>query len=438
MAHILVIDDEREFRTMLGRALSSMGHTVQMAQNGEEALALLGKEQVGLILLDMNMEGDSRRGIAVFTEIKARNPGVPVVFITGYGEVKLAVDVMKLGAQDFLEKPVELSSLREIIQSLTGGSPAPSGSVEFGGIRSSSVALVEVVQVLEAMARSDAHLLITGESGTGKEVAAEFIHARSNRRTKPFLKMNCAAIPQNLLESEVFGVEKGAFTGASVTKPGRFEAADGGTLLLDEIGEMDITLQAKLLRVIQEKEFERVGSHKARKSDVRIIATTNVVMARAIEEGTFREDLYYRLNVFEVVMPSLRERADDIIPLAERFLAEFSPGIPPKISPELAGILVAYPWPGNIRELRNAMERGSIMARGGTLEPAHMPLTVREAGNGAQTSAPVPGKGALQSLEKSTILETLEANGGNRTHTARALGISRRALQYKLKKWNIE
>jgi DNA-binding NtrC family response regulator len=440
MEQILVVDDEKEFRTMLARAIGNLGYEVITARDKKSAINTVSINNPIMVFLDMNMGGDSRSGIKTFHKIKNLKPNIPIVFITGYGEIKLAVDVMKLGAFDFLEKPVELSNIRDIIGKISEKNPNPKESVVFGGIESFSPQLIEIVQMFEASAKSDAHLLITGESGTGKEVAAQFIHDNSLRNNGPFIKMNCAAIPPNLMESEVFGVEKGAFTGAVKTKPGRFEAAQGGTLLLDEIGEMDISLQAKLLRVIQEKVYERVGSVKPLKSDARIVATTNINMKTAIEESKFREDLYYRLNVFEVTMPPLRNRQDDIIPLAEQFIKMFSTGIPAKLSKDLEPLLIRYPWPGNIRELRNAMERGTILARGGIISQKHLPPNIQNYKKepvSLHKDTPTTGA-ALLDAEKKLIIQTLETHNGNRTHTAKTLGISRRALQYKIKKWEID
>jgi two-component system, NtrC family, response regulator AtoC len=438
MKQIMVVDDEKEFRNMLAKAIKSMDFDVITAGDGKSALKLLEKNNPGIIFLDMNMGGNHREGLSVFEEIKKVYSHIPVVFVTGYGDIKLAVDLMKLGAHDFLEKPVELANIREIIHRISGSPVLNKESVIFGGIKSVNPALIEIVQLLEIAAESDAHMLITGESGTGKEVAAQYIHDHSPRNDKPFIKMNCAAIPPNLMEAEVFGVEKGAFTGASKTKPGRFEAANGGTLLLDEIGEMEISLQAKLLRVIQEKEFERVGSVKPRKVDVRIVATTNRNLQKSIEDGLFREDLYYRLNVFEVTLPPLSERKNDIIPLAEKFVKEFSPGIFSKLSSKLISLLTKYTWPGNIRELKNAMERATILARGGTVLPKHLPPNINHFAEKPSIENISEKNNALSNVEKNLIIETLKKYNGNRTHTAKALGISRRALQYKIKRWKIE
>ncbi|MBI4704308.1 MAG: sigma-54-dependent Fis family transcriptional regulator [Deltaproteobacteria bacterium] len=367
-----------------------------------------------------------------------------MAIITAYGDVQSAVAAMKLGALDFLEKPLDLDQVRSIVREVLAPpepQPEPAGPLprQFGGITPSASAFQAALELLAAAAESSAPVLIAGESGTGKELAASFVHEHSARSTGPFVKVNCAAIAPSLLESEMFGHEAGAFTGADRAKAGRFEAADGGSLLLDEIGEMDGALQVKLLRVLQEKEFERVGAVGPRRVDVRVIATTNRDLPLAIREGRFREDLYFRLNVFEVLLPPLRERPRDILPLARAFIAELGTGRPRKLAPEAEQLLCAHRWPGNVRELRNAIERAVIVARGGVIHPEHLPPTVA-----AASASPVPPAGpaarpgtTVHEMEHDLIVQTLAAQGGNRTRAAQALGMSRRALLYKLKRYGI-
>ncbi|MDX9719576.1 MAG: sigma-54 dependent transcriptional regulator [Myxococcota bacterium] len=462
-SRILVVDDEAPFRQMMCRALSGAGHEVCEAASGEEALDCLalaeGGEAIGLVFLDLRMKPDGLDGIRTLELLREQHGELPVVVVSAFGDVRQAVAAMKLGALDFLEKPVDLRELRRITSGLFGAdAPASSalGPLRLGGIECERGAFYEALSLLQAAASSSAPLLITGESGTGKELAAAFAHERSAVAAGPFVKVNCAAIPGNLLEAEMFGVEKGAFTGANVSRPGRFEAADGGTLLLDEIGELEVSLQAKLLRVLQEKEVERVGGNRARRVNVRVIATTNRELHKEMERGAFREDLYFRLNVFEIHLPPLREHPEDILPLARHFARTLSPTSARRLAPEAEQRLLAYEWPGNIRELHNAIERAAILARGGVIHVEHLPPSLRSK---AATLAParraeaqseqhpaaepeatalLEGASTVQEMERALIVRTLAQNGGNRTQTAKALGLSRRALHYKLNRYGIE
>ena len=440
MTYVLIVDDEAPFRRMLEATVRGAGIEARGVDSGEAALRAIDAEAPALVLLDLRMAPRNLDGVETLRHIRGRFGDLPVALISGYGDVPSAVAAMKLGALDFLEKPIDLGEVRRLLREVSSERVAQSDGatpLPFGGITPTNPRFQSTLELLAAAADSVAPVLVRGESGTGKELAAAFVHARSPRADGPFVKVNCAAIAPTLLESEMFGHEAGAFTGADKAQPGRFEVADGGTLLLDEITEMAPGLQAKLLRVIQEKELERVGSSKTRRVDVRVLATTNRDMQVAIEEGRFREDLYFRLNVFEVVLPPLRDHPEDILPLAQHFLAELSPHQRRKLSPEAATLLGRHGWPGNVRELRNAMERAAILARGGIIHPSHLPPTIGSVTDVPDRSgAPAPG-GTVQQMERQLIVETLAAHDGNRTHTAKALGLSRRALLYKIKRYAI-
>lgn len=441
---VLIVDDEAPFRRMMENVVDGAGFGVVTAASGEEALTAIEERRPGLVLLDLRLGAGAMDGIAALEQIRAKDQQLPVVMITGFGNVGHAVAAMKLGALDFLEKPVDLDEVRRILHNVfdpDGDSETDDShrAIEFGGIVPAPGPLRATVELMSAAADSLAPLLISGESGTGKELAASFIHEHSPCATGPYIKVNCAAISPNLLEAEMFGVVKGAFTGANQDKPGRFEAADGGSLLLDEIGELEPSLQAKLLRALQEKEIERVGSIEPRKVCVRLIASTNRDLQKAMTEGRFREDLFFRLNVFEIVLPPLRERPDDILPLAQLFAAELAPDKPRRLAPETEKALGAYDWPGNVRELRNAIERAVILARGGVIRPTHLPPNIGDTPpreSPAATTATF-GRGSIHEMERKLIIETLQRTEGNRTQAAEALGISRRALQYKLKRYSL-
>ena len=468
MPHVLIVDDEAPFRRMLEDAVTASGVEARGVPSGEAALAAIAGDAPALVLLDLRMGPQAMDGLTTLRHIRARFGELPVALITGHGDVPSAVAAMKYGALDFLEKPIDLDDVRRLLREIFerpeppegGGPPSDDGAepslrgrerLPFGGIVSTSPTFRAALELLAAAADSTAPVLVRGESGTGKELAAAFVHERSPRASRPFVKVNCAAIAPSLLESEMFGHEAGAFTGADKSRPGRFEVAEGGTLLLDEIGEMAPELQAKLLRVLQEKELERVGSTKTRRVDVRVLSTTNRDLEEAIAEGRFREDLYFRLNVFEVVLPPLRERREDILPLARHFIAELSPERR-KLSPEAAALLAQHAWPGNVRELRNALERATILARGGIIHPNHLPPTLSAttpagttttsmtapATAGTHTASTLPPRtGTVHALERQLIVDTLDAHEGNRTHAAKALGMSRRALLYKIKRYGL-
>jgi len=448
MAYVLIADDEAAFRQMLEAAVATAGFAARAASSGEQALELAASEEPALVFMDLKMGARAMSGLEALEAFRASYPEVPVVLVTAFGDVQTAVTAMKSGALDFLEKPIDLDDVRRILRAALGpDEPLPGVSraapVVFGGIATSSPAMRAAVELLAAAAESEAPVLVTGESGTGKELAAAFVHDKSARRSGPFVKVNCAAIPTGLLEAEMFGAAAGAYTGATHARAGRFEAAEGGTLLLDEIAEMDTGVQAKLLRVIQEKEYELVGGVRPRRADVRIVASTNRPIDAAIRSGAFREDLYFRLNVFEVALPPLRERRDDVLPLARHFVRELSGDRPRRLALETEAALAAHTWPGNVRELRNTIERAVILARGGVVHPEHLPPNVAAArpGDGGQpaTAPSTPRAGTnVHDMERQLIVETLERTGGNRTRAAESLGMSRRALLYKLKRYGID
>ncbi len=441
--YVLIVDDEEPFRRLLETTVAAMGPAVQGVGSGEAALEHIDRATPALVLLDLRMGPRSLDGLATLGEIRSRFGDLPVALITGYGDVPSAVAAMKLGALDFLEKPIDLDDVRRLVAEVVGAADheatGEARPLPFGGITPVDAHFQSRLQLLAAAAESDAPVLIGGESGTGKEVAASFVHARSTRAEAPFVKVNCAAIPGSLLESEMFGHEAGAFTGAGHATAGRFEAADGGTLLLDEIAEMAPALQAKLLRVLQEKELERVGGTTTRAVDVRVVATTNQDLQQAIAQKSFREDLYFRLNVFEVVLPPLRDHRADILPLAKHFIERYAAGKRRKLSDRAAEALQKHLFPGNVRELGNAMERAVILARGGVIRVEHLPPTMGD----SPPAAPAPSGEAVvagttvHDMERELIVKTLAAQDGNRTHAAKALGMSRRALLYKIKRYDL-
>ncbi len=437
-ATILVVDDEPAQRQFLRAALRS--HEVVAVASGEEARQLLAQRSFDLVITDQRMPGMS--GLDLLHWIKDQTPETPVILLTAYGTIDSAVEAVKLGAEDYLIKPVQSpDELRlTVARTLDKKTLAvrdrlyrAAEEAEFPpDIVAESSAMRTVLRLADQVAPQPTSVLLTGESGTGKEVIARHVHRRSPRAEEAFVAVNCAALAETLLESELFGHEKGAFTGATQAKQGRFELASGGTLFLDEIGEMGFSLQSKLLRALQEQTFERVGGTRTISVDVRVIAATNRDLARALEEKSFREDLYYRLNVFPIHLPPLRDRREDILPLARHFIAKLAPrmGKPVEgLSREAEHCLLTYPWPGNIRELQNAIERAMIVSSGTRIETGDLPIP-SEGGSG-----PAAGRGTLAELEKAAILEALERNDGDRRETAAELGISLRTLQYRLKEY---
>lgn len=454
MYTILIVDDEANLLEVLAVALENMGYGTVTAETAEEALAVLEEQEVHLVLSDLRLPGLSGREL--LEKVKAANPELPVVIMTAYASLKEAVEIIKEGAFDYTVKPFELDALEATIASALRyyalgrdnrdlrerlGQSAGSGP-SIG----QSPAYLALLRHIREVAASSANVLITGESGTGKEVVAKAIHYGGPRASAPLVTINCAAIPEQLLESELFGHARGAFTGATSNRKGRFAQADGGTLFLDEIGDMPLALQAKILRCIQEKAIEPVGSNTTRKVDVRIIAATNQNLNEAIENGTFRRDLYYRLNVYPILMPSLRERKEDIPLLAGHFArrAAEEMGKPPVTFTEAAlEILKAHAWPGNIRELENCVERLTIIASGTAITPERLASCgVPGGGDGVRPPAhgspfPLDLDRQLAETERELILRALEETGGVQVKAAELLNISERSMWHRIKKLGI-
>jgi two-component system response regulator HydG len=446
---ILVVDDEESHRIMLKAVLGAEGYMVAEAADGTEALAAVGKGAFDVILLDLRMT--SMDGIEALGEIRKISPQVPVLIMTAYASVKTAVEALKAGAFDYLTKPLDIDELKILIEKAMDHYHLRAENLvlkerlgdrfDFSRIIAASPKMKTLLETLAMVAPSDATVLIMGESGTGKEVVANAIHHNSPRAGEPFIKVACAALPETLLESELFGHEKGAFTGAVTRREGRFQLAHRGTIFLDEVGEMSPAIQTKLLRVLQEKEFEPVGSTRTTKVDIRVIAATNRDLEKDVKEGRFREDLYYRLNVVPLTLPPLRERREDVPLLADHFLnlyREKNRKPVRRISGKALDLLIRYDWPGNIRELENCIERAVILSRDEVLVPADLPPQIRmlspEEGKGAFA---LPAGMSLEEVERALIVKTLDETGGNRTRASEILGINRRTLQNKLKQYGI-
>ena len=433
---ILVVDDDPGQRQLLEGFLSTQGFKIETAPGGAEALARLAKGGVGMVISDVRMPGMT--GLEMLREIRPGNAHLPILLVTAYADIRDAVGAMRDGALNYLEKPIDLDELLISVRNALGLAPAaaplsgPDAIEPPPGVIAASPAMRDVLREVALIAPTDSRMLITGESGVGKEVVADLVHALSRRVKGPIVKVNCAAIPETLLESELFGHERGSFTGAIAQRQGCFEQADGGTILLDEIGEMSPAVQAKLLRVTQDGSFRRVGGTRDLKSDVRILAATNRDLEAETATGRFREDLFYRLNVFEIRIPPLRERREDILPLAILFAESFSSG-KPRFSAAAMTSMELYGWPGNVRELRNAMERAVLMSRGEVILAEHLPQRMRAADTQAASVAGVEST-RIEDFERSLILQTLRENNYNRSETARRLGISRRTLIYKIQR----
>jgi two-component system response regulator AtoC len=457
---ILVVDDEPNLRRVLSAQLVRDGYDVHTAEDGEQGLGILGEHHIDLVITDLRMPKVD--GMELLRRALAMDPELPVVMITAHGTVDNAVEALKTGAFDYITKPFDQGEVRVIVKKalLTRNLAAreatrPGSAVpEFRhGIIGRSSAIQELYSVLDRVADTPTTVLVTGESGTGKELVARALHEGSSRRDRPFIKVNCAAIPHELIESELFGYEKGAFTGAAGPKPGRFELAAGGTLFLDEIGTIPVEMQVKLLRALQESEFERVGGIKTIRVDVRLVAATNTDLKKEIAAGHFRDDLYYRLNVVPIRLAPLREREDDTLLLARHFIERSNSRLGKHvegIEPEADRVLVQHPWPGNIRELENVIERAVLFCDGPKVRVRDLPLEVRDdklattpipaAAAPAPSPAPVTGDGLKQQvkaatsrLERELIVHALDQTRGNVTHAARLLKISRKGLQLKMK-----
>ncbi len=457
---LLVVDDEPNLRRVLSALLARDGYDVHTAEDGQNALEVLNEHHIDMLITDLRMP--RLDGMGLLRQALALDPELPVVMITAHGTVDNAVEALKTGAFDYITKPFDQTEVRTIVRkalktrdlaSTEATRAIDDGSQEMRyGIIGKSAGIRELYAVLDRVADTPTTVIITGESGTGKELVARALHENSSRRDKPFIKVNCAAIPRDLMESELFGYERGAFTGAVGSKPGRFELATGGTLFLDEIGSIPMEMQVKLLRALQESEFERVGGIKTIRVDVRLVAATNSDLRKEIEARTFRDDLYYRLNVVPIRLPPLRERVEDIPLLAAHFLSKFNTRLGKQVegvAPAARELLLSYPWHGNIRELENVMERAVLFADGQTIEVMDLPCEVRE---GSATPRPraTPSqppadaltlaeglkeqvKAAMTRLERELIQKALDQTGSNVTHAARLLKISRKGLQLKMK-----
>ncbi len=435
---ILVVDDEAAQRQLLRGFLESIGFHVREAASAEEALAAIGRQRPDMVLLDVRLPGIN--GMQCLAEIRRIAVDLPVLLITAYADLRQAVSAMKSGADDYLAKPIDLDELAVVISDTLGlADAAAAGNRGPGqspvpalpkGIVCESAGMRHVVQTAAVIAKSDAPVLITGPSGAGKEVIAQLIHRWSGRSNRPLVAANCAGLPESLIESELFGHVRGAFTGATSARPGFFRAAHQGTLFLDEIGELPLTMQPKLLRALESGQVTPVGSDQPVEIDTRLVAATNRDLAEAVEQGQFREDLYYRINVVELYVPPLGERREDIPKLARLFATQFAGG-PVRLSPQTMHCLVANTWTGNVRELRNAMQRACLLCRGDIIMPEHLPAKI--AGLASRDGADDSTTGRLSQVERTTILTTLEECQGNRTQAAKKLGISRRGLIYKLR-----
>jgi DNA-binding NtrC family response regulator len=434
---ILIVDDDSGQRSLLDSFLRTQGFDTLPVSSGERALEILKSEPINMMISDVRMPGMS--GLETLRRARQEHAILPVLLVTAYADIREAVGAMRDGALNYLAKPIDLDELLATVRQATGLSKiAP---VKFNADRELPPRVIARSPLMQAVfhdasliALSDSRILITGESGVGKEVLADVIHAWSARSAGPLVKVNCAAIPETLLESELFGHEKGSFTGAMSQRIGRFEQAREGTIFLDEIGDMSPPLQSKLLRVTQDGRFSRVGSNHELQTNARILAATNRNLEDEVKAGRFREDLFYRLNVVELNIPALRERPEDIVPLSEAFIAEFTRG-KARFSTLVADCLTRYAWPGNVRELRNAMERAALLSLGDLILPEHLPAKVRAAAAPAG-AAPEPAEAErLGEIERHAIVQALKKHDFNRTETAKALGISRRALIYKLQRF---
>ncbi len=454
---ILVVENEDSLRLTLAVLLKRAGYTVREAPHGQAALEALAKEPADLVITDLRMEPVD--GLEVLRAVKASSPQTEVLVLTGFGSIESAVEAMKLGAFEYLTKPFDREEMlltvakalerKSLLSEVRQLRAQVRERYAFDNIIGPSPRMQKVLDLVARVAESDATVLIEGESGTGKELIAKALHHASRRRARPFVAVNCGALPEPLLESELFGHVKGSFTGATTHKKGLFEEASGGTILLDEIGETTPSMQVKLLRVLQEQEVRRVGSNAPVKIDTRVIAATNRHLGQLVKDGAFREDLFYRLNVIPITIPPLRERPEDVLPLAEHFLRRFAAKQEKAItglSREAAQLLARYPWPGNVRELENAIERAVVLTRDTEIQPGDLPLNVVEgrgdapaaAGGAVNSGAPRGGRLTLREMEKAYILETLNELEWNQAKVAQVLDIGRNTLWRKLKEYGIK
>ena len=441
-ATVLIVEDNDAMRDLLEEELTDAGHNVLAAPDGHAGLERVRAEPVDVVITDLRMPGLD--GFDLIRDIKATAESPHVIMITAFGSIETAIKAVKLGAYDYITKPFEIEELllvvdkalgeRDLRQQVKRLQREVEGQYKFDNIIGRSEAIQEVLSMVARIASAPVSILVTGESGTGKELIARAIHYNSTRASAPFVPVNLAAIPESLIESELFGHKKGAFTDARADKPGLFSEAHTGTIFLDEIGELHASLQAKLLRVLQEHEIRPIGATKAQQVDVRVVAATNRDLEDMMSQGTFRDDLYYRLNVIQLDLPPLRKRPDDILPLAEHFLSLSAnkTGRQCRLEPETQRILLGYPWPGNVRELQNVIERGFTLCRGGVIEPVDLPNHVRERKASDYLATAVARKMSLAELEREYILRVLEDEGGNKTRTAQRLGLDRKTLYRKL------
>lgn len=451
MSKVLVVDDEESVRQMLKDVLEDDGHQVMLAENGREALEKITVRHPDAVLLDIRMPEID--GLAVLDIVRREGSTVPIILMTAFGITDMAIQAIQTGAYDYIIKPFNIDELlltvkkavnmQDLVTEVAALRDELAQNQGDSLLIGTSPRMQALYKDIGRVADRNVTVLILGESGTGKELVSWAIHRNSSRRDRPFIKINCATIPENLLESELFGHEKGAFTGADRRKPGKFELANRGTILLDEIGEISLSTQAKLLRVLQEKEFERVGGTETIKVDVRILAATNKDLARLAREGGFREDLYFRLNVVTMTVPPLRERREDIPLLANHFVQKFSGEFNKQItgfSQEAMDLLCSYEWPGNVRELKNACQRAVVMATAQVILPDDIPFSVQAGTHGVETPVYTPGmtlKEIVADVERQVILKVLRENNWNRSATAEALGINRRSLYAKMKEYGL-
>ncbi len=454
---ILVVEDDPSMGFFLCEAMNKEGYQAFLVPNGEEALSRLNREDFDLVILDLKLPRMS--GMDVLTNLKRTNPDTTVIMVTAHGSKRVSIEAIRKGAYDYFSKPFEIDEMRIVVrralektrlqQEVRQLRERIEEKGELRNIVGESKTMQEVFEIVKTVRDNDVTVLITGESGTGKELVAEAIHYGSPRRANPLVKLSCVAIPETLMESELFGYERGAFTGAIKRKPGKFELADGGTLLLDEIGDMSLTTQSKLLRVLQAREFERVGGVEPVRVDVRIIASTNRDLAQAVRERKFRDDLFFRLNVIPIHIPPLRERREDIPPLLEHFLRVFQAKYHKKIegmSEEAMGFMLNHSWPGNVRELENAVQRAVVLARDSVIQPWNLPPEIQA--RGEKTFPDVPHlddsrsfsekmESLTRDVEKRLILEALGEAGGKREKAARLLNLSLKTLYNKMRKHDL-
>ncbi len=434
MSRLLVVDDDIQMLSALEAALRSKGHTVETASNGIDAASKLENAGVQAVITDLRMPGMD--GLELLQHVRRTKPALPVILLSAHGSVPTAVDAIKAGASDFLLKPFSHDALDEVLNKyLSGGfSSRPASAVEPAEIITQNAVMLSLLDQAVQAAKTNATILIQAESGTGKELLAHWIHKNSANHNGPFVAVNCAALPENLLESELFGYEKGAFTGANTFKPGKFELAQNGTILLDEIGEMAPLLQAKLLRVLQEQEVDRVGGRRPISIRVRVIATTNKDLRKLIARGQFREDLFFRLNVVPMRIPPLRDRKDDIAVLTRHFVKKFGGSTESEIDLQTLELLGRYGWPGNVRELENVIHRSFALR--GSLKV--MPADLFDQSFETPESKGIQAGQSVGEVERKLIMTTLEQTNGNRTHAAKLLGISLRTLRNKLREYRVE